>query len=256
MQRSFKIAIVGTGNVAFHLARRLKETGHPPVSVLSRSERKALDFISSLGLETTTSPAMSGQPVDFVFLAVTDQHIRQALAAHSFKGDPILLHGSGSGDLNLLSGFSRHYGVLYPFQTFSKDKEVPFGQIPLLIEGNSEPVEQKVMKLAALLGPKIHRVNSVQRLKIHLAAVFACNFTNNLFAIAEELLSGTELGFVDLEHLIGETVEKAKALSPKAAQTGPAVRRDKKVIRKHLENLEEEDLRELYQLHTRMIQKR
>lgn len=253
-----QVAIIGTGNVAYHLAKRLRDAGHPPVIIAGRTKQKGERFIRSLNLQAAISLDfdLRETALDFVLLAVPDKEIKNVVSDYEFYEKAIVLHASGAQEMELLKDASKAYGVLYPFQTFTKEKPVAFDQIPIFIEGNSEETETKIEKFARFFGPKVYRINSEQRLKAHLAAVFASNFTNNLFTIAASILRGSKLDLPDLEHLILETVEKAMVMSPEVAQTGPAKRNDTEVLNKHLQVLENEDLQQLYKLHTDLIQKR
>ena len=139
-------------------------------------------------------------------------------------------------------------------QTFSKNKEIDFSKVPLFIEANNDFSAQKIRELASVLSKKVFSISSENRQKIHLSAVFACNFTNHLFSIAQNLLG--EIPFEVLLPLIEETVEKVKTISPKQAQTGPAKRRDNNVIEKHLKALsDKENWQEIYKKLTEDIQR-
>lgn len=253
-----RIAIIGTGNVAYHFAKRLTEFGHPPVIIASRTFEKGQIFTRSLNLQTEiiTDGCFLNKKLDFVMIAVPDREIQNVIEQYVFDEDSVLLHASGAQPMAMLKGKTSHFGVLYPFQTFSKAKSVDFDEIPILIEGNSSETEEKILKLATLLGPKIHRINSEQRLKVHLAAVFASNFTNYMFYVAENILQDSGIMLSDFKHLMEETVEKAIEISPKEAQTGPAIRGDEEVLQKHQALLANaEDLKELYQLISNQIAK-
>lgn len=251
----YKIAIAGTGNVAFHLAKKLNQNGHA-LSIISRSKENGTRFLENLGttLPLIYSSTQAFSSFDFVVLAVPDKEIKNVLAKYSFA-DGILLHVSGAQPMQLLAAHNLPYGVLYPFQTFSKKKDVDFTSIPILIEGSDKSSLGIIQKLALELSPKVFPLSSEDRLKIHLAAVFACNFSNHLYTITEQLIEDSPLQLHDFSHLINETVEKAMELGPAKAQTGPAIRGDQGVMEKHLELLDDPTLKALYQLHSQMIGK-
>ncbi|MEQ8581118.1 MAG: DUF2520 domain-containing protein [Marinoscillum sp.] len=251
----FKIAILGTGNVGYHLARRLKEVDHMPAMIIGRDAEKVRLMVNDLALSSEHSSQTSfiEIPFDFVLLAVPDRAIEQVVRQYQFHKKSIIVHTSGAQPLNLLTEVD-HCGVLYPFQTFTKNKPVDFEQIPLLVEGNSKFSLAKILELATLFGHDIHQVNSEKRLKIHLAAVFASNFTNYLYSIADDILKDTGLQLSDLNHLMQETAEKAIELNPRMAQTGPAIRHDEAVIQKHLNLLESHpDFKSIYTIISEQI---
>jgi predicted short-subunit dehydrogenase-like oxidoreductase (DUF2520 family) len=155
--------------------------------------------------------------------------------------------------MDILKEFSSNIGILYPLQTFSKAKDVNFKEIPVYIEANTQENTSKLLRFASAFSDRAKEVNSSMRAQVHLAAVFACNFTNNLYAIASDILEKAGLGFEDMLPLIGETTEKIKTLHPRKAQTGPAIRRDSKVIEKQLNALEGRE-KQIYKLITESIQ--
>ena len=233
------IAIVGHGNVGSHLAKRLSQDHQ--VSIFSRSSTDQ-DHLELRDLVP--------KDFDFVFLSLPDRVI------HPFSerlpmADTIILHTSGSRPLSDLSKHGKR-GVLYPLQTFSRNKPIDFKPIKLLVEGNGD-TQSEVLKLALSMSKHVEVKNSKDRLKIHLAAVFACNFTNHMYQIAEKHLAKVGMTFPDLQPLVEETLEKALQLAPSNAQTGPAVRRDQVTIEKHLDMLEGDE-KLIYQLITQSIQ--
>jgi len=154
-------------------------------------------------------------------------------------------------------GFTSKYGVFYPLQTFSINKPVNFKQIPICIEACDERVQQTLLDLAKLLSTKTYVVSSEQRKKLHLAAVFACNFTNYMYDISSKILDESGFLFEMIQPLIAETAEKIKTMNPYEAQTGPAVRMDEKTIAKHLSMLNKRpDLKKIYKLLTKNIYNR
>ena len=171
----------------------------------------------------------------------------------SFPEHVVIVHTSGSQPIDLLSNLES-YGVLYPFQTFTKNQEVNFDAIPVFVEGNSDKVTEIIETAAKAISPKVKRVSSEDRKKVHLAAVFACNFTNHLYAIAENILSDAKLDLSDIEHLMQETVTKAVNISAKNAQTGPAIRGDQNILDQHLSILkDDEDKYQVYKLLSKQI---
>ena len=164
-----------------------------------------------------------------------------------WKGECFMGAYSRQYSYEYLAGACCGYGVLYPMQTFSKQREVDFGQIPCFVESNSEEDVQLLKDIASALSEKVYEASSEQRKSLHLAAVFTCNFTNHMYVLAAELLKKYGLPFEAMLPLIDETARKVHELEPLAAQTGPAVRYDENVIDEHLRMLADEpQMLELY----------
>ena len=161
----------------------------------------------------------------------------------------LILHTSGSTALQLLQKYTGKAGVFYPLQTFSKTKELNFRAVPICIEGASPDITKQVKELAQSISNNVYEVSSEQRRILHLAAVFACNFPNYLYGIAQTLLANHQLDFNLLRPLITETAEKVQEQLPADAQTGPAVRNDVSTMSKHLEMLANEPvMKDIYEL--------
>ncbi|MGB3619399.1 MAG: DUF2520 domain-containing protein, partial [Catalinimonas sp.] len=166
------------------------------------------------------------------------------------------VHTSGALPLAALGGVAERTGVLYPLQTFSDDRAVDWSEVPLLIEGSEATTTELLTALAARLSEHVHPVRSEQRRQLHLAAVFACNFTNHLLLIADEVMRGVDLDPTLLHPLVRETFEKALTIGPEAAQTGPARRNDVGTMRWHEASLAARpELLELYRTLSERIQK-
>ena len=155
--------------------------------------------------------------------------------------------------MNALAKFE-DFGVFYPLQTFSKNKPVNFKEIPICLEANSKKNLNLLKEIASLVSEKIFEVNSEQRRALHVSAVFVNNFSNHLFALADDYCRENDLPFEILRPLIKETVSKIETLDPYSAQTGPALRNDQKTIAAHLELLDE-DRKKIYNILTESIQK-
>ncbi|HWS01630.1 MAG TPA: DUF2520 domain-containing protein, partial [Prolixibacteraceae bacterium] len=161
----------------------------------------------------------------------------------------LVVHTSGSISMDILSAVSENYGVFYPLQTLSKQKEVDFRTIPICIEANSAENLEKLTILANILSDQVYPVDSVRRRQLHLAAVFVCNFVNHFYAIGEKLLQEQQIDFNLLRPLILETAQKAMQFSPPDVQTGPAARGNRQIQEQHLKLLEHHpDWQQLYQL--------
>lgn len=200
-------------------------------------------------VDYTIVPDEIRRDADLYIVALKDAVLRQ-LAPVLVKGreQALFVHTAGSMSMDLWKGLVKRYGVLYPMQTFSKQREVDFNTVPFFIEA-SAPAEVELLRMVAVrLSPKVYEVTSGQRRYLHLAAVFACNFANHMYALSSHILEKQGIPFEVMLPLIDETAGKVHELSPTQAQTGPAVRYDENVISKHLEMLaDEESLQELYE---------
>lgn len=241
------IVLLGSGNVATHLGRAFKMAGQTIVQVYSRNIDHAKELADSLASVAVSDIDDVNIAADLYIMAIKDEAIR-ALAARLNLGDKLIVHTSGSTGLEALEGVSSRIGVFYPLQTFSKSKAVDFRQIPIAIEANSTEDLAIIKSIADRLTEKVIELNSAQRKTLHVAAVFACNFSNHLFAISHELLQNDNLDFDLLRPLIAETAGKIQLNDPKSVQTGPAVREDQETISSHLEMLRERpELMEIYE---------
>lgn len=235
-----QVAIIGNGNVGYHLLATLPRKHD--VSLFSRNPREPAKSLQDL------EPAN----FEFIILAIPDDAIEEVSNSLG-TSNAIVLHTSGSRPIKDLAKHERR-GVMYPFQTFSKEKEINFNSFPILIEGTDE-TEKEIFSFARSFGTDVRLMSSGNRAKLHLAAVFACNFTNHLYTIAESILSSMEMPLKDLEHLAKETLEKAVEMSAAVAQTGPAVRNDLQTIQNHLAMIENEDWKKVYELLSADIRK-
>ncbi len=252
-----KIVLIGAGNVATHLGRGLKENGHTIVQVYSKTKESALKLATSLQCSYTTNMENVSNEGELYISALKDSAFTE-LIPYIIKGreDALFVHTAGSLSMDLWKGHALRYGVLYPMQTFSKSKSVDFGNVPFFIEANSDVDEQLLYDLASSLSGKVYRVSSEQRKSLHIAAVFACNFSNHMYAISSYLLSKSDIPFEVMLPLIDETSRKVHELSPVQAQTGPAIRYDENVINRHLSMLEADpDIRDLYEKISKSIYK-
>ena len=236
-----KIAIIGNGNVGHHFYEFFSK--HHVVKIFTRSTpfNDVLNA-SSLRLEK----------FDLIFLTVPDDNIRQ-LSNELRKTDAIVVHTSGAKSIDVLDRNSK-YGVVYPLQTFSKNQSISFQKINFFIEGNNEKVTQILLQWMQNNVKKVKIMTTENRLKLHLAAVFSCNFTNHMYAIAEEILNSIDLSLKDMDTLIKETYVKAIVEGAKQAQTGPAVRKDKETIKLHLAQLQDKKIKKIYQSITENIE--
>lgn len=244
-----KIVLIGAGNVATHLGRALQEAGYEVVQVYSRTEESASVLAGKLSAEYTVDIDMIRRDADLYIVALKDTAL-QELAGRLVKGreQALFVHTAGSMPMDLWKGYALRYGVLYPMQTFSKQREVDFRTVPFFIEASAAGDLQLLHEVAGRLSPKVYEATSGQRKYLHIAAVFACNFTNHMYALSSHILEKQGIPFEVMLSLIDETARKVHELSPVQAQTGPAIRYDENVINKHLELLADAPpVQELYE---------
>lgn len=235
-----KVAIIGYGNVGYHLANRISSKRHE-VTIFSRTPTE--DFILSMD-------QLDPDAFDFIILTVPDDKIKEVSDRLSVS-EAIILHTSGANAISDLNKHEKH-GVMYPLQTFSKTKEVDFNSIPIFVEGSDEG-EKEIFTFVRSFSNDVRLLTSTNRSKLHLAAVFACNFSNHMFHLSERLLADLDMRFQDLQPLVEETFRKAIELNPSRSQTGPAMRDDEETINRHLEMLKDEQMKNLYRMITESI---
>ena len=254
-----KIVLIGAGNLATHLGKALHAAGHDMLQVFSRTMQSAETLASLLDAEPLTDIAQVRDDADVYIFSVKDSALVQLVAQlcrHEADGlgedgavnalrkakkgehERVFLHTAGSMPLSVFKGMAQHYGVLYPMQTFSKQREVDFSIIPCFVEANDEFAQKQIEGLAREISGRVYQLSSEDRKYLHLSAVFACNFANHCYAISQELLEEHGIPFDVMLPLINETAAKVHEMKPKDAQTGPAVRYDENVIGKQSKLLE------------------
>lgn len=241
-----EITMIGSGNVASHLGRALLHADIDVDAVYSRTPAHSAALAAELGSRTLADLAELDDR-GIVLIAVTDDAIARIAGELQLK-EALLLHTSGSVPMQGLARGAVHYGVLYPLQTFSKERPLNLREVPLLLEASSPEDLKKLQTLATAISEDLREVNSADRHKYHLAAVMANNFVNHLLTMAKDFVEKEGLNFDVLYPLIRETVDKAIAIGPEAAQTGPARRGDKKTIERHLDMMADPTLETLYRL--------
>jgi predicted short-subunit dehydrogenase-like oxidoreductase (DUF2520 family) len=245
MSKTVNIVIIGTGHVANHIARSFKAyKAIQMVQVFNhRSSKDAKLFSKQFKCGLVTDYNAINQKADLYIIAVKDDAIDEVsknLIPLKLKG--VVVHTSGSIDMKILKKVSPLIGVYYPLQTFYTGAKIEWKTTPLLIEASSKSALITIDKVSRLISGKVKEVNSKKRLQIHLAAVFACNFTNAMYVSAYELIE-KNLSKKDtslLQPIMLQSFQKLQNVSPKKAQTGPAMRNDKTVMNKHLQLLKQD----------------
>ena len=245
-----KVTLIGAGNLATQLGKSLKKAGVIISQVYSRTEDSARTLGELLEAEWLTDIKALRDEADIYIFSVKDSVLCELISeVCKGRGDKLFLHTAGSMPMSCFEGKALHYGVFYPMQTFSKSKDVDFERIPVFIEGNSIETEDVIRSLANKLTQRVIRLSSADRKYLHLAAVWACNFTNYCYTVASDILDEHGIPFDMMLPLINETTEKIQEINPKEAQTGPAVRGDRNVMSKQLELMNGKgDLQELYKM--------
>ncbi len=236
------VVIIGSGNVAEALARALGRSGRNPVQIFARNAERGA-AVAAIGGSVWSEGAEQPVEADLYLVAVSDRAVGEVTARLKFPEDAIVAHTAGSVTLESLPASCHHRAVFYPMQTFTRGREVDFAQIPIFIEAEREDDCAALETFARSLSTQVLRANAEHRRRIHLAAVFACNFSNHMYALGEQVARQAGFDFEILKPLIAETAAKAvTAHSPAEVQTGPAVRNDYVTKGLHTELLATEPL--------------
>lgn len=251
MAVSHFVSFIGSGNLAWHLAPALDNAGFVVKEVYSSNPQHAEQLTDRLyQAEVKATLDFSTSDSSVFIIAVTDDAIRKIAQEIILPDDAILLHTSGSQPITELQfAATPNLGVLYPLQTFSKNRKVDFKTIPLFIETHTEEAENILMPLAKSISNEVRKIASEERKALHIAAVFASNFTNHMLTVSKEILQQNSLDFDWLKPLITETISKGLYMGPEEAQTGPAKRGDLDILDNHLDFLKgQEAIAEIYKV--------
>jgi predicted short-subunit dehydrogenase-like oxidoreductase (DUF2520 family) len=245
--------MLGAGNVATHLSRHFYSRGHSISTIYSKTLEHANMLAGEVGARGTNLLEEVPHSADFYLFCLPDSHVRGM--AEKLEGRlGICLHTAGALPLQVFDPYHRQCGVLYPLQSLSRRRPLSGDEIPLLIEGSSAEVTGAIRKLATSVSQDIHEMNSASRLVLHLAAVFANNFTNHMVHMAYQILEKEGEDPHLLAPLLRETFRKAEEMGPASAQTGPAARGDEVTMQKHLDLLEAyPELKKMYTFISRDI---
>lgn len=239
-----KVILIGSGNVADHLAHALYEAGHQIIQVISQNKKKSAALAQKVNANSTTDLEKI-KKADFVIVAINDDAIAQVVSKiHNLP----VAHTSGIVSIE-------NAAVFYPLQTFSKGVPLDIKSVPFCVSSKDKVFETTLLNVAKSISSRVFQIEENQRKILHLAAVFASNFSNQMYVIAERLLAKSDLDFEILKPLINETVNKIQTNSPQAVQTGPAKRKDLETINTHLDLLDDEELKNVYQVITNQILK-
>ncbi|MFT3680620.1 MAG: DUF2520 domain-containing protein [Ferruginibacter sp.] len=248
-----KIVLIGAGNAATVLGRRIKTAGHEILQVYNRGEAAARLLAQELTSDFTNNFDTITRDADIYIAALADSAL-PAIPKDLQLGQRIVVHTAGSVSKDVLREISGNYGVLYPLQSLRKENASAATEIPLLVDGSNEAVVKQLESFAGTISTKVRQADDETRLKLHAAAVIVNNFTNHLYSLTEDYCSKEQLDFTLLLPLIDETASRLHRYSARNMQTGPAVRKDMSTINRHLELLSvHPHLKEIYQQLTTSI---
>ncbi|CAM1366919.1 Rossmann-like and DUF2520 domain-containing protein [Tenacibaculum xiamenense] len=242
-----RVVIIGGGKVANHLIKAFLNASDVQLAqIYARNIKQIKEYEHQTEL---TDDLQKLKKADVYIISVSDDAIEKVSSNIIEQG--LVVHTSGTVSLMSLKNKGRK-GIFYLLQSFSKDKEVNFDEIPFCLEAENDKDLKLLEKLALTIGKKVYHISSEQRSYLHVAAVFVNNFTNHLYSVGNDICDKYNVPFEVLYPLIKETALKVESLSPKEAQTGPAVRNDKNTIKKHLSILNKNQ-QELYKTLTDSI---
>ena len=251
---SSTIVFIGAGNVATHMSKAFLKTDNKVIQVYSRTIEHAQILADEVHADFTNDLENIRNDADMYIFSVKDDALPEILHRMPKTGG-IWIHTAGSVPQHIFAPYLTNYGVIYPLQTFSKNRSISFSKTPLFIEASNAETRKIIESLATTLSPKVYYLNGEKRQYLHLSAVFACNFANHMYTLAADILENEGIPYDVLKPLIEETAEKVKEMSPRNAQTGPAVRFDKQVMKKHLDLLKDEEKKHIYRLLSESIHK-
>ena len=245
-----KIVIIGSGNVAYHLAKAFSQKNIPVTQIFGRNELALKEISEEFKIPFSTSEIAHA---DLYLISVNDDSV-ETISAKILNENALVAHTSGSLPKEILQGNYRK-ASFYPLQTFSKSKELQYEEIPFFVEAESREDLEVLRNLASQISKKVTISDYEKRKYIHLTAVFACNFVNHLFARAKEISDSQNIPFDYFLPLLDETVQKIHEIEPKSAQTGPAVRNDQRVLQFHEALIKDEEHLKIYKTINESIKK-
>ena len=233
-----KIVFIGAGNLATRLSLAMQRVGMQIGQVYSHTEASARQLATRLGCPWTNDLSALQEDGDLYVFSLKDTVLSDVISKVK-PNNGMWVHTAGSMPMSVFEGYAQRFGVLYPLQTFSKGRNVNFDVIPIFLEANTDKNADYLKNIASALSENVRFMSSEKRRSLHLAAVFACNFTNHIYTLSYKLLENESIPADVLLPLIDETVSKIHSMPPAVAQTGPAIRYDENVINKHLAMLDD-----------------
>jgi predicted short-subunit dehydrogenase-like oxidoreductase (DUF2520 family) len=250
---NLKIVLIGAGNLATQLGISLHQAGFKILQVYSPTGKSADTLATKLNSTGVNDIKKIDRGANIYFISIKDDAIA-SFAKRFTLDDQLVVHTSGTVEADVLKACSTNYGVFYPLQTFSKDKPIDFKNIPVCIESSNATALRQMERVARMISCNVQEISGEQRRILHLAAVFACNFSNHMYTIAAGILDKHHLSFDLLKPLIAETANKIQSYLPAEMQTGPAIRGDLKTMRSHRRLLNnDKELKKIYKLISKHI---
>ena len=235
-----KVVLIGSGNVATHLGNALYKAGHKIVQVYSRKSKNAKLLAKKLNAKSTDNYE-DLQNADLYCILLPDDIIPAVAKklANKINRETTVIHCSGAKTLSALRPFT-HRGIIYPLQSFKKAKKVKFKEVPLIISASNKQTLRRIRKLSREISNRVYTFSQREKEVLHLAAVFANNFTNHMLTLSKQITDKNAIPFEVMLPIIRETFQRIQEIPPDEAQTGPAIRADLKSIKKHLKLLNKE----------------
>lgn len=249
-----KIVVLGSGNVATHLSKAFFAKGLQVSQIYSRTLVNAQALADEVNAEAVDDMKKLNSTADLYLVCLSDSVMVDVLNELDFK-PKLIAHTAGSISIDVLKQF-KHHGVLYPLQSFSKQRDVDMKEVPFCIEANSTEVKKVLWELAELISDNVRQLTSKQRKQCHVAGVLVNNFVNHLYGLGADVLAAEGISFDILQPIILETAKKVQELHPDKAQTGPAIRRNTEVIDEHVEMMKAYGLDNLYRALSNSIMKK
>ncbi len=241
ISQDWKITLIGAGNVGFHLGKKLYESRYEIVQVFSRDKKNSEKLAEQIQASPINSLEKLLPSADLYIISVPDDAIEtviKTLSVNKSLKNKLFVHTSGNTPSRVFKSHFSRYGIFYPLQSFSKQKTPDFKRIPICVDASKEEDLQILKSIASSISENLYQLSDAQRSIVHVAAVFANNFTNYLYQISADILEKENLSFDILKPLIEETACKIKEQNPREVQTGPAIRGDVGSIKKHLAYLQ------------------
>lgn len=244
-----KVVFIGAGNVATHLASVMDSNGFEIVHIFSQTIESAQalsDKLSNKPIYTNIINEIDNK-ADLYIFSIKDSALQEVISQLE-PNSGIWVHTAGSMSISVFEGFANRFGVIYPLQTFSKNKSIDWTNVPIFLEASDADTLQILRSVANKISNSVHELSSDKRKYVHLTGVFACNFTNYMYSVSADILQQAGLPFEVALPLIDETCAKVHSLSPREAQTGPAIRFDENVMNRHIDLIQDTKLKEIYRL--------